>query len=75
MLPYVAPLVERSGTRSRRCLLFAAALLALPAPSGCTWLRREPLAPSNHMRSETTDSIPTGMDDRARQIESNLGVR
>lgn len=71
---YRAP-AGRSGTPTSLRLLLATALFALPALSGCAGLRREPPAPSHNMRSTTTESIPTGMDDRARQIESNLGVR
>ena len=61
--------------RTTLYFLLATVLLVLLTLSGCASLRPEPLPPSNQMRTTTSDSIPTGMDNRARQIESNLGVR
>ena len=42
---------------------------------GCSMLQKKPLDPSHQLRSEALGSTPAGWDDRARQIESNLGVR
>ncbi len=42
---------------------------------GCSMLQKKPLDPSHQLRSEASGSTPAGWDDRARQIESNLGVR
>lgn len=42
---------------------------------GCSLLQKKPLGPSHQLRSEASGSMPAGWDDRARQIESNLGVR
>lgn len=52
-------------------------LLCLGAVSlgGCSMLQKKPLDPSHQLRSEASGSTPAGWDDRARQIESNLGVR
>lgn len=65
----------RIAALSRRSAVRLCLLLAVPPLVGCGMLRREPLPPSNSMRSTTSDALPTGMDNRARQIESNLGVR
>lgn len=87
MVPRTAP-VERSrcwfpqgridGNRRRGVhlwLLCTISLLAVPSLVGCASLRREPLPPSHNMRTTTSDSLPTGFDNRSRQIESNLGIR
>lgn len=85
-VPRTAP-VERSRIRFHQgridghsrglylWLVCTISLSAVPSLVGCASLRREPLPPSHSMRTTTSDSLPTGIDDRSRQIESNLGIR
>ncbi len=47
-------------------------LLLLP---GCSFLQPEGPPPTSGLRPEKSGMVPTGFDDRARQVESNLGVR
>lgn len=51
------------------------ACLSILLMGGCASLRKKPIDPSHQLRTEASGSMPGGLDDRARQIESNLGVR
>lgn len=69
VLRYRVP--SRLGTVSL-CVLLCLGTVSL---GGCSMLQKKPLDPSHQLRSEASGSTPAGWDDRARQIESNLGVR
>lgn len=43
--------------------------------SGCSFFKPKEIKPTNSFRSEASGLKGTGWDSRARQIESNLGVR
>jgi hypothetical protein len=54
---------------------FATALVLIATCTGCSWLKPKTVEPTNNFRSDTGGTSGTGFDDRARQIESNLGLR
>jgi hypothetical protein len=43
--------------------------------AGCRWWKSDAPEPSHQLRSSFGGTPPSGLDSRARQIESNLGVR
>ena len=65
------------STTSQRISLSLLALwgLAILGSPGCSFFSPKVTEPTNNLRSETSGMSSTGVDRRARQIESNLGVR
>lgn len=61
--------------RTRLLVASVACSLVCTMAGGCYLLKRDDAKPSNNYRRETSGMSATGVDDRARQIESNLGVR
>ena len=64
-------------TASQRVSLPLLALfsLAVLGSTECSFFSPKATEPTNNLRSETSGMSSTGVDRRARQIESNLGVR
>lgn len=63
------------GLKTRMLVVSLTCLLVCASAGGCYLFRRDESQPSNNFRKETSGMSATGVDDRARQIESNLGVR
>ncbi len=65
----------RNGIRYSKSFVIGLMLVLGLLASGCQWFRRDQTTPTHQLRSGTSGLSPSGFDDRARQIESNLGVR
>lgn len=50
-------------------------LLGLVLAPGCGFWKSNSIAPTHQLRPDAEGVQPLGLDDRSRQIESNLGIR
>jgi hypothetical protein len=64
---------QASVTAYRWLLIFLMVICC--CAMGCRWWQGDAPEPSHQLRSSFGGTPPSGLDSRARQIESNLGVR